>query len=35
MRWDKVGEVLAADSWNSQKLAKHVEEAYQLGKTVK
>ena len=35
MRWDKVGEVLAADSWNSQKLAKHVEEVYQLGKTVK
>lgn len=35
MRWDKVGEVLAADSWNNQKLAKHVEEAYQLGKTVK
>ncbi len=34
MRWDKVGEVLAADSWNNQKLAKHVEEAYQLGKTV-
>lgn len=35
MRWDKVGEVLTADSWNNQKLAKHVEEAYQLGKTVK
>ena len=35
MRWDKVGEVLAADSWNNQKLAKHVEEAYQLGKRVK
>ena len=35
MRWDKDGEVLAADSWNEQKLAKHVEEAYRLGKNIK
>ncbi len=35
MRWDKVGSVLAADSWNEQKLAKHVEEAYDLGKSIR
>ncbi len=35
MRWDKVGSVLAADSWDEQKLAKHVEEAYDLGKSIR
>ncbi len=35
MRWDKVGSVLAADSWNEQKLAKHDEEAYDLGKSIR
>ena len=35
MRWDKVEEVLAADSWNNQKLNQHIDEAYHLGKTIK
>lgn len=35
MRWDKVGGVLAADSWNEQKLTNHVEEAYDLGKSIR
>ncbi|MBB1078739.1 flavodoxin family protein [Limosilactobacillus sp. STM2_1] len=35
MRWEHVGSVLAADSWNDAKLAKHVDEAYRLGKSVK
>ncbi|MBD5807281.1 flavodoxin family protein [Limosilactobacillus walteri] len=34
MRWNKVGSVLAADSWNEQKLAKHVAEAYDLGQSI-
>lgn len=35
MRWQPVGSVLAADSWNAQKLAKHVQEAFELGKAIK
>lgn len=35
MRWPSAGAVLAADSWNQQKLAAHVEEAYQLGMNLK
>ncbi|WP_242362073.1 flavodoxin family protein [Limosilactobacillus antri] len=34
MRWQPVGSVLAADSWNEQKLAQHVQEAYTLGKGI-
>lgn len=34
MRWEQVGAVLAADSWNEQKLAHHAQEAYQLGKKI-
>lgn len=35
MRWERRGDVLAADSWNATKLAQHVKEAYQLGKQIK
>jgi multimeric flavodoxin WrbA len=35
IRWERVGGVLAADAWNEEKLAKHIDEAYQLGKQVK
>lgn len=34
MRWDQVGSVLAADSWNEKKLAQHAQEAYELGKNI-
>lgn len=32
MRWPLIGKVVAADSWNEQKLAGHVQEAAELGK---
>lgn len=35
MRWDRIGDVLADDSWNGQKLAKHAQEAYDLGAKIK
>ncbi|MCI1466150.1 MAG: NAD(P)H-dependent oxidoreductase [Lactobacillus sp.] len=34
MRWPSLGEVYADDSWNSGKLAKHAQEAYELGKQI-
>lgn len=34
MRWKQIGRVLAADSWNAEKLAQHADEAYQLGKSI-
>lgn len=34
MRWDRIGDVLADDSWNEQKLQKHQQEAYELGKGI-
>lgn len=34
MRWDKKGEVLAADASNAAKLKQHVAEAKQLGETI-
>lgn len=35
MRWDQVGSVLTADSWNEKKLAQYAQEAYELGKAIK
>ncbi|KRL88668.1 flavodoxin family protein [Lactobacillus kalixensis] len=35
MRWPSVGEVYADDSWNQTKLQKHVQEAYEIGKSIK
>lgn len=35
MRWDRIGDVLAKDSWNNEKLSKHQQEAYELGKKIK
>lgn len=35
MRWDLRGSVLAADSWNNQKLQQHVQEARKLGEDIK
>lgn len=34
MRWDLFGSVLAADSWNNQKLQQHVQEARKLGESI-
>lgn len=34
MRWEQVGSVLAADSWNEKKLAQHTQEAFELGKNI-
>lgn len=34
MRWDRIGDVLAADSWNEKKLQQHQQEAYELGKNI-
>lgn len=31
MRWQPAGTVLASDSWNGRQLAKHVQEAAELG----
>ena len=35
MRWDRIGDVLASDSWNESKLKRHQNEAYELGKKIK
>lgn len=35
MRWPLIGSVVADSSWDENKLAQHVEEAYLLGKQVK
>lgn len=35
MRWPSLGDVYADDSWNQKKLAGHIKEAYQLGKSIK
>lgn len=34
LRWPSLGAVYADDSWNQTKLARHVQEAYQLGLTL-
>ncbi|WP_365936771.1 hypothetical protein [Lactobacillus sp.] len=34
MRWDRIGDVLAVDSWNSNKLKQHQDEAYRLDKQI-
>ena len=34
MRWDKIGDVLAEDSWNESKLKKYQQESYKLGKSI-
>lgn len=35
MRWTSLGEVYADDSWNEDKLQKHAQEAYRIGKKIK
>lgn len=35
MRWPSLGNVYADDSWNESKLAKHAEEACEIGKNIK
>ena len=34
MRWQPVGSVLAADSWNEAKLSRHIQEVYALGRSI-
>lgn len=34
MRWPNDGTIVAEDSWNATKLAKHLQEAYALGKSI-
>lgn len=34
MRWDRIGDVLAEDSWNGEKLKQHQGEAYKLGNSI-
>lgn len=34
MRWQNIGTIVAEDSWNAAKLAKHLQEAYALGKSI-
>lgn len=35
MRWDWIDKIIASDSWNSDKLKKHQEQAYALGKQIR
>ena len=34
MRWPNIGTIVAEDSWNASKLAKHLQTAYALGKSI-
>ena len=34
MRWPSLGDVYADDSWNTRKLQKHAQEAYEIGKSI-
>lgn len=34
MRWPSLGRVYADDSWNENKLQKHAQEAYEIGKSI-